>query len=382
LKLQRIVLDNFRNHNSTLIDCSPGINLFLGNNGEGKTNILEGISYFCLSKSFYAASDSVVMKIGGSGFTAKGNILSDGGVGYEIQIDFDRKLNQKSITVNRAKIDKASLLIGLFPIVILSPEQSTVTFGSPADRRRFIDFVLSQSSRTYLESLIDYRRILKQRNKILSEMQTIRSGDRNVVEPWNDSLIRVGSAIIKKRIEFIGDFQSGMIEAYTQLSSMAERPEITYAPSFELVKTGEDAIETTFNQALQNQFSNEQRIGYSLVGPHRDEFTFQINGHHVKNYASQGQHKTFLVALKLAEFFYLKNRCHETPILLLDDVFSELDKHRSQRLLDIADNTGQVFITSTDEHAIDRLSVASTNPRKFFVKQGKIERVENATHIN
>jgi DNA replication and repair protein RecF len=382
LNLQRIVLDNFRNHSSSLIDCSPGINLFLGNNGEGKTNILEGISYFCLAKSFYAANDSVVMKIGGPGFTATGKILSDSGVEYEIQVEFDRELNQKTVTVNKARVDKASSLIGWFPVVILSPEQSTITFGSPADRRRFIDFVVSQSSRIYLESLIDYRRILKQRNKILSEMQATRSENSDAIEPWNDSLIKVGSSIMKKRKEFIEDFNRIMIDAYTQLSGMSERPGIAYSSSFEYAENNGSVVETSFKEALENQFSDERRIGYTLVGPHRDEFVFQINGLHTKNFASQGQHKTFLVALKLAEFFYLKNRCSETPILLLDDVLSELDENRCRRLLEATANTGQVFITSTDEHALDGLSIASANPRKFFVRQGKIERVEDAAQIN
>jgi DNA replication and repair protein RecF len=278
LNLQRIVLDNFRNHSSTRIDCSPGVNLFLGNNGEGKTNILEGISYFCLAKSFYAANDSVVMKIGGPGFTATGKILSDSGVEYEIQIGFDRENNQKTVTVNKARIEKASSLIGLFPVVILSPEQSTITLGSPADRRQFIDFVVSQSSRRYLESLIDYRRILKQRNKILSERQATRSENRNAIEPWNDSLIKVGSSIMKKRKEFIEGFYGIMVDAHAQLSGMGERPGIAYSPSFEYEENNEDVIETSFRKALQNQLSDERRIGYTLVGPHRDEFIFQING--------------------------------------------------------------------------------------------------------
>ncbi len=382
MNLQRIVLDNFRNHSLTLIDCSPSINLFLGNNGEGKTNILEGISYFCLAKSFYAASDSLVMKIGGPGFIATGKILSDSGVEYEIQVEFNRELSQKTITVNKEKIDKASLLIGWFPVVILSPEQSAITLGSPTDRRRFIDFVISQSSRLYLESLIDYRRILKQRNKVLSEMQATRSEHRAAIEPWDDSLIRVGSSIMKKRKEFIEDFRGTMIDTYAQLSGEGERPGIVYSPSFEYVDDDHGVVELLFQKALQNQFIDERRIGYTLVGPHRDEFIFQINGLHAKNFASQGQHKTFLVALKLAEFFYLKNRCSETPVLLLDDVLSELDEYRCRKLLDAASKTGQVFITSTDEHIFDRLSVASTNARKFFVRQGKIERVEDAAQIN
>jgi DNA replication and repair protein RecF len=378
LKLQRIVLENFRNHSSTLIDCSPGVNIFFGNNGEGKTNILEGISYFCLSKSYYSASDSVVMKIGEQRFVAAGKILSDLGVGYDVCVEFNRVLNQKSITVNKAKIEKASLLIGQFPVVILSPEQSIITFGSPADRRSFVDFVISQSSRTYLENLMEYRRILKQRNKVLSDMQLVNDKKRDAIKPWDHSLILTGSSVMKQRIEFVHDFQEMIIDAYAQLSGENERPRITYAPSFEYSETGEESLASSFDQALQSQFSDEQRIGYTLVGPHRDEFIFEINDLHAKNNASQGQHKTFLVALKLAEFFYLKRRCSETPILLLDDVLSELDEQRSKRLLEATAAVGQVFITSTDERALDRLSAASANLRKFFVRQGKIERVENA----
>jgi DNA replication and repair protein RecF len=382
LNLQRIVLDNFRNHSSTLIDCSPGVNIFLGNNGEGKTNILEGISYFCLAKSFCEASDSIVMKIGGTGFIAVGKILSDSGVEYEIRVEFDRELNQKNITVNKAKIDKASSLIGWFPLVILSPEQSSITFGSPADRRRFIDFVVSQSSRVYLESLIEYRRILRQRNKILSETQARHGENRDEIEPWNDSLIKVGSAIMKKRKEFIADFHGIIVDAYDQLTGKNELPGITYSPSFEWIENDGDVVEFSFKDALQKHFSEEQRLGYTLIGPHRDEIGFQINGLNVKNFASQGQHKTFLIALKLAEFFYLKNKCSETPIFLLDDVLSELDIDRSRRLLMAAANTGQVFITSTNEHALDGLPFTSAHPRKFFVRQGKIERVEDAKQIN
>jgi DNA replication and repair protein RecF len=382
LNLQHILIEKFRNHISTSIDCSPGVNLFLGNNGEGKTNILEGISYFCLAKSFYATSDSVVTKIGESSFTATGEILSDGGVGYEIQILFDKELNQKTVTVNKSRIDKASTLIGWFPAVILSPEQSAITFGSPADRRKFVDFVLSQSSRKYLESLIEYRRILKQRNKILTDTQISHNENKDAIEPWNENLIKTGSKITMKRKEFIQDFYEIMVDAYTNISGLAEQPKITYSPSIDVKENSEEMVEESFRKALKNQHLEEQRLGYTNVGPHRDEFIFQINDLDAKSFASQGQHKTYLIALKLAEFFYLKNRCNETPILLLDDVLSELDKNRCHKLIEAAAGTGQVFITSTNEHALDGLSVDSSNLRKFFVKQGRIERVEDAAKIN
>jgi len=380
LKLQRLVLESFRNHEKTIVDCSLGVNLLLGDNGEGKTNILEGISYLCLSKSFYAVNDSVVMNINRNGFTASGTFLSDSNIFFEVRVIFDKLKNQKLITVNKTKIDKASSLIGRFPVVILSPEQSAITIGSPSERRRFIDFVMSQSSRSCLECLIDYRRILKQRNKVLSERLYSREENNAALQPWNEQLVHVGAVLIKRRIKFIEEFQILAINSYAKLTGTGELPGITYVPSFEYISSDSKAIEAAFYQALKDHRQEECRIGYSLVGPHRDEFLFQINKLDARSFASQGQHKTFLVALKLAEFFYLKEQCNETPILLLDDVLSEMDGRRSQQLLEATAELGQVFITSTDERALKWTPVVSSQPRKFFIKQGNIDRVEDATY--
>lgn len=382
MKLQNILLENFRNHSSTVVNCSPGINLFLGDNGEGKTNILEGISYLFLSRSFYTASDTTVLKIGENDFKATGNILSDNGVEYEIKIEFDRIQNQKSITVNKSKIDKASSLIGQFPVVILSPELNVVTLGSPSERRRFVDFVIAQSNRSYLENLIDYRRILKQRNRILSKIQFTQSEESSEIDPWTESLVQVGVAIMMKRIEFISEFQEKILTTYALLVKTKEQPVITYMPTFKFTENDKESIVNLFRQAIREQFQNERRIGYTLVGPHRDEFNFQINKLNARNYASQGQHKTFLVAMKLAEFYYLKEKCHEIPILLFDDVLSELDTHRSQRLLESTSTLGQTFITSTDEHALNGTILSNTQVRKFYVQQGRIDRVEDTPRVH
>jgi DNA replication and repair protein RecF len=379
LKLQHLVLETFRNHEKTIVDCSPGVNLFLGNNGEGKTNILEGISYLCLSKSFYAANDTVVTNVNNNTFAATGSFISEGNIFYEVRVTFDKLQNQKKIMVNKTKVDKASSLIGRFPVVILSPEQSSITVGSPSARRRFVDFVISQSSITYLECLINYRRILKQRNKILSDIIISRKENNVAIETWNENLVSVGAVLIRKRINFIEDFQNFVINSYVTLAGKTEKPGISYLPSFECPASDIEAIETVFHQALQDHYQEERRIGYSLVGPHRDEFIIKIDKLDARNFASQGQHKTFLVALKLAEFFYLKEKCNETPILLLDDVLSEMDGSRSQRLLEAIAELGQAFITSTDERALNWMPIIYSNPRKFFVRQGKIDRVEDAT---
>jgi DNA replication and repair protein RecF len=213
-------------------------------------------------------------------------------------------------------------------------------------------------------------------------MRLSHKEDSATIEPWNESLVHTGSAVIKKRKEFVFDFQGIMADSYTRLAGTTERPVITYTPSFKCTSNDIGEIEELFFKEIQIQFSYEQRIGHSLVGPHRDEFVFQINDLNMRSYASQGQHKTFLVALKLAEFFYLKERCNETPILLLDDVLSELDEHRSQRLLEVTAGFGQIFITSTDERALNWMPIANANPRKFFIRQGKIERVEDAASIH
>jgi DNA replication and repair protein RecF len=358
------------------------VNIFLGDNGEGKTNILEGISYLCLSKSFFAMSDAVVVKLGEQSFNIAGIIVGENGIEYEVRLQFDQIANKKTIEVNRERINKSLLLIGQFPIVILSPGQNAITIGSPINRRQWIDFIISQSSRVYLENLIDYRRVLKQRNRILSETRSTQNEISDAIEPWDKNLIHIGTIIMKKRIEFLSTFCDLVKSSYAQLAGTNEQPGIMYKPSFDCMNNDTKSIEEVFSKTLQNMFLYERRTGHSLVGPHRDEFVFTINKLNMQKYASQGQHKTFLIALKLAEFFYLKDKCKETPILLLDDVLSELDIQRSQRLLEATAKYGQIFITSTSDHELDWTTVSTAHPRRFLVRQGNIENVEDTACVN
>jgi DNA replication and repair protein RecF len=357
------------------------VNIFLGNNGEGKTNLLEAISYLCLSRSFYAMSDAIVVKLGEEKFRLAGKINLENGSEREVKLEYDQTVNKKHIEVNREKIDRSSLLVGQFPIVILSPEQNSITIGSPVNRRQWIDFIVSQSSRVYLESLIDYRKVLKQRNKILSDFQAADRKIREEIEPWNGNLVSIGADIIRKRADFLNDIQGIIRSLYAQLAGTKEEPGLTYRPSFVYSGSDKGSIEGSFFRSLEEQFAYERRIGYSLVGPHRDEIVFELNGLSMQKFASQGQHKTYLIVLKLAEFFYLKDKCSETPVLLLDDVLSELDKERSQKLLETASGYGQTFITSTSEHELNWIPVASANPRRFMIRKGEIESVEDAVSV-
>lgn len=383
MRLQSLSIKNFRNHANTQITLSPGVNFFLGGNGEGKTNILEGISYLCLSKSLFSISDELVVKIGNQDFNAIGEIVTDQGIGYEIQISFDKGQKQKTAKVNNRKIDRLSSMIGQFPVVVLSPDQNTLTVGPSIGRRKFVDFVISQVSRSYLETLIEYRQVLRQRNKILTETGMSDKEKSEMLDPWNKNLIVIGTEIVRKRMEFVTSFQTIFTETYTQVAGIFEKPSMSYEPAIKFINnSNENSIENAFARALKERYADEIRKGFSLIGPHRDEFVFKINNLNVREYASQGQHKTVLIALKLSEFYYIKEQCRETPILLLDNIFSELDVSRVRCLLEKTSNLGQLFITATDERMFSWVLPSMSAVKKFFIRNGSIERTEEKTPIN
>ena len=373
MRLTNVRLHHFRNHASTEFLCAQERNVFLGNNGEGKTNILEAISYLCLTKSFYASSDSMAVQIGEPGFRISAAACSDIGVSYQIEVAYDGQTKQKEIVINKSPVQNRSLVVGMFPVVVLSPENGNVTSGTPSDRRKFIDVVISQSNRSYLEDLIEYRRILRQRNRILFEARIQQRDCWGLLEPWSESLVRRGVQIVRRREKFVSDFQPHLAAAYQRIAGESERPELAYEANIRPEGSEAEASpEQHFHEELKRRYADERRMGTTLVGPHKDELRLTINQLGLRDYASQGQHKTFLVALKIAEFFYLKEQCKETPLLLLDDVFSELDETRSANLLSIAGDLGQTFITETDEKRFVAMPGASTRAAGYIVKQGRI----------
>jgi DNA replication and repair protein RecF len=369
-------LAQFRNHRETTIECSPTANVFLGNNGAGKTNVLEGISYLCLTKSFYAASDATVLQIGTDAFAVEGTLESDSGLTFDLRVDFHGPERRKEILINHQAPAKLSEVIGQFPVVVLSPENNAITFGGPGDRRRFIDLAISQASRTYLENLIEYRRILRQRNRILADNRDNRSDIAALLEPWDESLVTHGARIVHRRMVFAEEFEPLMRKSFMKVAGGAEHPGLRYEASFMIERgMGLEDIRRRFAEMQRARVSAERRAGITLTGPHRDELIFQVDRLDLRGFASQGQHKTFLVALKLAEFAYLKDRCRETPLLLLDDVLSELDEERGARLLREAETAGQTFITATDS----RPFAGNSAYRRFWVSGGSVTDYESAT---
>ena len=368
MKISNAHLRSFRNHTETAFEFGARVNVLLGENGQGKTNALEALSFLCLTKSFYASADATVMQQRGSFFEIKSVLESDEGKEFSVRVTYDDQKKEKKFTINGAEVEKFSSVIGMFPVVILSPENSAITFGSPAERRRFVDLVISQSSKAYVENSMEYRRIIRQRNMILSEA---KGKDRSSeIAPWNEMLIAHGSRIIHKRNQFLNEFAPYIAQTYLDIVDERETPKIEYAPSVTVTAAStQDEIAAAMEKKLSKKQNDELRFQTTLVGPHRDEIVFSLNGMSLKHFASQGQHKTFLVALKVAEFFFLKERCSETPIFLLDDVFSELDERRCKKILSLAESLGQIFITTTSEKIFGGAEW-NNERRKFFVTNG------------
>ena len=383
MKIREIHVQKFRNHAQSDVVFGEGINAVLGENGEGKTNLLEAISYLCLTKSFFGSADGVVLQVGESRFEITGELETDEGIRYHVGVAYNQADGDKQFLINKSSVEKFSEVVGQFPVVVLSPESGAITTGGPVDRRRFLDFVISQSSKLYLEDLLEYRRVLRQRNRLLFDSKVNRSDCTELLEPWDEELIERGSRITHRRGVFLKELQPIVHESYGKIAGRTEKPTINYQPSVaESEGVSEEELRGAFRRELNRKSGEERRLGITLVGPHRDELELAINKLGVRSHASQGQHKTFLIALKVAEFLYLQNKRNERPILLLDDIFTELDNHRAERLLALTGSVGQAFITATSEGVFPPdFDWAGANKR-FVVQKGTVAHAEAAGHAS
>ncbi|MBP1678562.1 MAG: recF [Bacteroidetes bacterium] len=368
MKVGSIGLRGFRNHEATRAEFGGGINALLGDNGEGKTNLLEAIAYLSLTKSFYGAHDRVVAKIGGAGFEVDGRLVTDAGSPIDVRASFDAANGVKTFTVNGARPETMASVIGRFPVVILSPENAGVTSGAPAERRRFMDLILCQVSPVYLEDLQEYRRILRQRNRVLLDMRTGRGG---ILEPWTLSLAARGAEVVVRRRAFVREFIPYIREAYREVVEERETPDIVYTGVEAAGGTADtESLRDLLLRMMEERGGEERARGTSLVGPHRDDLILSVSGRSLLDFGSQGQHKTMLVALKLAEFRYIREQRGERPLLLLDDLFGELDDRRSRRILATLAPLGQTVVTTTDEGHFHGAVPWDGANRRFRIERG------------
>ena len=373
MKTESLRLHNVRNHAETVVgELAPKINVLVGPNGVGKTSVLEAISLTALTKSFAASSDSVLIRRGETALEVAARYESDLRVPYSVSVSIEAgPPMKKTIVAQNERVRAAADIVGRVPIVILTPDEKIITGGSPGERRRFLNMVLSQASRSYLEDELEYRRALKQRNAILTRQQMRSLGVvKPVLEPWTELVLKHGARIAKRRAEFVEEFRPRLLEAYRLLSEDREMPSLEYLPMGLALSYGTSTdFASFFSAEAQRVELDEIRRGTTLFGPHRDELALYINpGQEARLYASQGQHKTLLIAMKLAEFNYLREATQETPLLLLDDVFSELDEARAAQLLTLSSSgdLGQTFITSTERTRFETLLGTNSGPHRIF----------------
>ncbi len=365
--LSSISLKNFRSHKSTQLSFSEELNYIIGGNGQGKTSILEAVYYLCTTKSSSSKSDSEAVKFGEEEFEINGcfrDLTED-----NARVYYSLNESRKYYFQNGKQVSRSADIIGRFPVVLLTPADHAITQGSPGERRKLVDSIISQASETYLNFLLDYNKTLRHRSSLLSLFkETKRTDLLGEVDAWTSKLIQTGSEIIRHRKSFVEIFNDFVKDSYRKIMDDVEMPEIKY--SF-LDGYDDPDIESRFKSLISNKREEELRRATNLVGPHRDDFIFEVNGKNLKMYGSQGQHKTFQTALRFAEFFYLKNSSGKLPLFLLDDVFGELDTKRSMKISDYLKGVGQAFITLTDFTNHSYLS-KSDSDKLIFLENGKI----------
>ena len=342
--LEKLELKNFRLHKSTTVKFSNKLNYIVGGNGQGKTTILEVIYYLCTTKNLNNNSDSEAISFDQDYFEIEGSFKNL--VKNKVRINLLRETGRKQTFLDDKQINRAASFIGKFPVVTLTQSDHSLTLGSPSGRRKFVDSVISQSSITYLKIILDYNKTLRQRSHLLTKIK--EKGDKSLLDQldaWDELLVKNGIEIINHRKIFIDEFNEYIKSSYEKLLNGKEYPEIFY--SF----LDEETVDITEN-ILRKQLAEKRKVELkrciNLVGPHRDDFVFKINGIELKKYGSQGQHKTFQIALKFGQFFFMKDKLKNEPVFLMDDVFGELDGYRAGKTSDFLRSVGQAFITLTD----------------------------------
>ena len=332
--IESIQLKNFRNYEFLEMEFEKGTNILYGDNAQGKTNILEAV-YLCgTSKSHKGSKDKEIIRFHEDESHIRMMIRKDG-MSYKIDMHL-KKNKAKGVAINGLPIKKARELLGVVNLVFFSPEDLNIIKNGPSERRRFLDLELCQLDTIYLTDLANYNHVINQRNKLLKDM-SFNSKLKDTLDVWDMQMVHYGKQIIRKRKAFVEELNEIVHDIHRNLTGGIEQIDVVYEPNTE---------SESFEETLFRNRERDLRMKMSSTGPHRDDLCVMVNGIDIRKYGSQGQQRTAALSLKLSEIYLVKKRIKDTPVLLLDDVLSELDGNRQTYLLDSIHDI-QTMITCT-----------------------------------
>ena len=352
--LEKIVISDFRNIRLQELDFSPNINCISGNNGEGKTNLLDAIHYLSMTKSAFATSDKFSFRHGTEEFSLAGTYRMENGLSSRFALKMTMK-GEKKVRRDDKPYGKVSEHIGVLPVVMVSPSDISLVSESGDERRRFVNSVLSQMDREYMTALQQYNRLLLQRNKILKDQNV----DKSLLEVIDMRLSAFAEPIYKARKRFVDNLKPIVAAYYKAVSGGSEQIDIEYESELD---------KASLDQLLEASFDRDRIMKHTTMGIHRDDFIFTMNGYPIRRCGSQGQQKSFLVSLKFAQYDVMKQNYGFAPILLLDDVFDKLDMTRISNLLQMVSGNdfGQIFITDSNKVRMSGIVDGLTQDRVYY----------------
>jgi len=388
--LEDLFLADFKNYHNCSFSFSPKLNFIYGENGNGKTNILEAISMLCYTKSFLMNAEADCVKYGENAFEITGNFKNRVDSKSTVKFLYHKDENTKQLICDNDKVTRSNDFLGRFPLVVLSPYDLKLTMGLQQDRRRNFDLLISQISRVYLNDLRKYSKIIKQKNSLLKDNLITKKYSykelKELVGVWNSELLDLAVKLMIRRLDFVEEFKSYITSCFESIVGNRYSPVISYQSDIfeeaDITAYNIDTLKNKLQSVLEEKLDAEIKRGISLAGPHRDNYMFYMNKSgemfEMRTSASQGEHKTFVVALKLSEFGYIDENLKHTntgePVLLLDDVFSELDKSRIKRISELITDFNQVFVTTTDKDHFGILKDNFTDSRTFHIVNGTAEK--------
>lgn len=368
--LEKLYLINYRNYLSLEKDFSAQINILIGNNAQGKTNLIEAVYYLSIGKTYRPARDMQLTNWGADYFCVAGMVRNNYGK-TKLEISYrNNEQNAKEVKINSSKTNKNSELLGNLTTILFAPEDLNIIKGAPNERRNLLDNDISQVSPAYNAKVQKYNKILNQRNFLLRKIALTQRLDKQL-DVWNQQFLEIGSEVIEKRLEVLEKLIPLTRLMQRRLTDGQENLEIKYVLNKDRQIRRGDEVKKVLQAEMEKFRGEELRRGVTLSGPHRDDLMISLNGNDLKYFGSQGQHRTAVLAIKLAEMEFFKAESGEFPVLLLDDVLSELDQQRREHLLKaIQEKNIQCFITTTEDNSY--LWPKNTSLQSFHISDGKL----------